>query len=656
MSSRSDKRLAPFGGRIRKGGGVVIPGGGIVDPPPVIPRVPILLADFDYRNTSLQSSWKSGFTGFVSSYATDDWDFQTQTVAGKFDNASGSETMDNSNGGYPDQTAESVHDGSSFGNRNAWESDATIANASYLYASGNTAGDAGDSDFGGRFVFSCGTPEKLSYLMSKWNGGTGWIMEMTSIHGPKIRVYNASATADTSHTASLFTGGPQYIAFWYDASAGKVHLKTSLSTETTDTVATGAVTTTDRMRINALNALATSGQSKMQVHYAGVCVGSNAQAMYDEDFFRHAEDPATVTALTATSRNSLISAPISASTMGHYSGGTTYGGVQIPMSYNAALTGGIGLLCNGPITNLVPYSDVDTGATNSNITSTNDAADAADGIKSAITMLASANNGYQARTCVTVASSPYTASVYITESTAGLTGRVIMYDESNSAELGSQVWTGTSSPQDISVSASTIAAGISTSVRVEVDTNTETAIAYMWQLELGTGTNAKVLTIGSAATLVQSDYRSAGDHVCIESGEALAVFAISKLPASGETHYVFDTVTAADRRALSIDSSGVVKMLVNDKTGSLVVNLTVGTAIIDTEYTVQAQWDTTAPFSGSSVWAQLNAVTAVTGGSAFAGSAGFTTDVCLGASAATANTALNGNIARIKFWDYPTTL
>ena len=197
----------------------------------------------------------------------------------------------------------------------------------------------------------------------------------------------------------------------------------------------------------------------------------------------------------------------------------------------------------------------------------------------------------------------------------------------------------------------TIAGGISTSLRVEVDTDTETVIAWHWQLTKGSGFGAAIRTSGAAASTVQSDYRATGDHVNESMGELEAVFVVKKLPGPGKLHYIFDTNAAADRRALYVDDANKLRFLVNNAAGALVVILNLGTLTSDVRYTARCQWDELAGLDTDSVRGKLNALAKVSGGAAFTSGGDFTTEISIGASDATADTALDGPIQRIKSYD-----
>jgi hypothetical protein len=607
------------------------------------------LADLDFSTPS--TSWFTGRTGFSSAYADEQWDMQTYST-GYTSSESTVKLVDNGAGGLTGQTAVGVYDGSSYTARKAWEA---LDGGDRLECDSATAGNVtlGSEDFCARIVWRA--PKEFvsgDYLFSKFNLTDGGWRLYTAFSGQlQASLYTDTAASVTLNSgvpsASFSDGAPHYATIYYDSTNDLLYLKTDITSEASTSTAalTGGIDSTTPINLNGYSSGGAQGTQGNQYLYFGFTVGADAQAMYDEidTVWQHATDPTGL--LTTATRASLISVPVEEGYVAHLTDDT------LPIGYDAAFTSGLGLYCNNAHTSLVPYSEDTTGATASNITATDDAADAADGFRAASTLLATAADGYLAKTCTTSASTQYTATVWIEEVSAGVTGRVIMYDESNSAELGAQAFTGTGTPQKVSVTASTIAGGLSTSVRVEVDTSTETVIAWLWGLREGAGDGADIRTSGASASVVQSDYRAAGDYVQESTGEIEAVFALKVLPPTGETHYVFDTVTAADRRALYVDDTGALKFLVNDSTGSAVATITLGTVAIDTEYTARCQWDESAGLDSNSVRGKLNSAAKVSSGASFTSGGGYTAEICIGASGSTADTALDGFIQSVKAYD-----
>lgn len=605
---------------------------------------PELLADFDYRTPVTAFD-------FSSEFATDQWDMQDAVTMANSGTV-GTETLANS-GGLMQQQAIGLRTATSYTARKAWESTATTDD---LTASGTTAGDSDNEDFCWRLVYRYrGAQVGSEHVLSKRDSAAlfkGWGVHVTSSSIIKFTVDGGAAEVVLDTGASVIDdGGYHWVTGWYDESADLMFVKTDTAAETSadSSTVTDSLANAAPLNFNGLAGL--GGSAGIQIIAGGVCVGTNSEAMYDAaeaDCVLPGTDPSGL--LDPPDRNSLISIAVAAAAVAHFSDDT------LPIGYDAALeaaSGGLGLYCNNAHTNLVPHSELSTGAIDTDVTSTDNAADAPDGFRSATTLLATAANGNQARTAVTVASTEYIGTAHIEEVTAGVTGRAIMYDESNSAELGATAFTGTGTPQAVEIVASTIAGGISTSVRVEVDTDTETVIAWSWQLQTGDGRGTVIRTSGAAASIVQSDYRATGNHVNEDTGELEAVFVLKVLPPTGELHYVYDTNAAADRRALYVDDTGALKFIVNNSAGGAVATITLGTVVIDTEYTARCQWDKDAGLDTDSVRGKLNALAKVSSGAAFTAGGGFTAEISLGANATTADTALDGFLARLQSFNGP---
>lgn len=618
-----------------------------------------LLADFDF--SAPLASWTAGRTGFSSAFATDEW--LMQDAASPMANNVGSETLANS-GGLVNQSAPDIYDGTGYGNRKAWEA---IATGDDLAASGTTAGDSNNEDFCFRIVFRFkSTPPSNAYLIGKRDSAasyTGWSLRATATALEMALDEGTLEVTKGVNATATHDGAWHYASGWYDYSANMIYLKTDVTAEVSASTATitASLTNGSPLKVNGISALA--GAGNIQVGYAGVCVGANSQAMYDEVFWQHAQDPSGL--LTTTSRNSTISVPLSATTVGHFSGGTALGTCQLPIGYNANFTDAdkLGLYCNLAVTNLILYSRLSTGATSSNVTATDNAADGPDGFRAATTIAATANNGYLAKTVTTVASTAYCGSVYIEESTVGVTGRVIAYDESNGAELASQIFTATGTPQDVQVPFSTIADGISTSLRVEVDTSGETVIADLWQVNLGSARGAIINTSGAAAALVASNYRAsatAGLLVKAAKGECEIVSVPHNVDTSAANQYLTDFSAAgatANRRYISSPAHATLvrtNMAAWNSAAGLEMNLFV-TAEPTTpiEVTALARWDASGGLAAGGGKDGTLSFNAGTGEVSDVGSHASTetlTDVTIG-SYYSNQYHFDGVIQRVRIWD-----
>ena len=558
-----------------------------------------LLADFDF---SAPAAVGIGGTGsFSSAYATDEWeDFSTGTVP----NIAGTETLANTSG-LTDRDTQ-LWDGTDFSSIRGWESTDTAANDSYLVSSGSTAGDSDNEDVSFRLVcrFNKHLAGAYDYVLSKF-GSAGWALQSTP-SGFRILIDSVAAVY-TSITDSLsWEGSWTCIEMFYDHSAKVVYVKTSNAAEVSASVsaASGSITAGGTaLAVNKFSGGTTSGLPQIQVAYVGVSVGANAQNFYDEEIVLPGADPGAYdtdkTALTTKTRGSLVSVPISATGVCHFANDT------LPLGYKSAFTdtNKLGLFTNSARVNLSAYSEALSNWTQSGTTTTTDNdGDSPDGFRSMSKITAGAANDFIKELFTTVAATEYTVSVLIEESTVGVTGRVIFYDETGTVELASQVFTGTGLPQEVSVTATTNAGQISSSCMIEIDTSGESVYAWGAQYNLGDSRgDTYVRTNGGSASLVASNYKvvgTAGQYCKAAAGEIEAVWVSSFAATPNANAYLIDcspTGSNNNRVALLAESNGdTPRAYVYDSGGTLQANITSGVQDTDGQQnTVVLRWDET---------------------------------------------------------------
>jgi len=513
---------------------------------------PNLLADFDF-------STPANSYDFSSTFATDEW--LLQESSGSYANSgSGSETLSNT-GGLMGQEAVGLFDGTDYVSRNAFEA---TDGSSKAVASGNTAGDAGTSDFAFRVIFR--TPSAWAandYLISKTDGSVGWWVYFVSnqlnfgVRDGTTLNFAAKTSFDTS---GYDDGAWHYAAGWYDASTGETFLKSDLFTEVIDPTPTALSTlaVAAPLRVNGYSS-STRGTQKSQYASASVCVGANAQAMYDEAITLPGTDPSAL--LTTQTRASLISVPVSPTHVAHFPDDA------LPIGYHAALAagaGGYGAYCNSAVTNLIDYSE-DFTASGWNNTGANETAaqgSAPDGFYSATDLTAASNNGYIWREMAVASSSEYTQSIWVKRNQGtDVSGKLSLYDNA-SATATDQAFTATDTWQVIQVTHTSDGSATNMRHRTYIDTSGESILIWGAQLNLGNGRGAYIRTNGSSAVLAIPNYAaaaSAGVLMSAAAGEIEAVY-VAALPTSyGASPYVFDAGEASgnvNRRFLWLASNG----------------------------------------------------------------------------------------------------
>ena len=550
--------------------------------------------------------------------------------------------------------------------RKAWESTNVVANDSFLTASGTTAGDSDDEDFCFRLLFRYHSAQAAGdYVISKYTGSIGWAL-VSNLGAWQLHIHNTALATLSIVDVAMDDGAWHWVTAWYDKSADIVYCKTDMVAEVSkDTSAvTGSLTNAQAFLINKLAPVGNAGNPGMQIGAAGVCVGANSQAMYDAaeaDSPLPGKDPGAVdadkTALTTTSRASLVSHEVAPGYVGHFSGGTTPATCQLPITHSPALeggAGGLGLYCNSAVVNLVPNSRTSGSATGAT-TNTDNAVDAADGFRAASTHLATASPDFVGKTEVVIAETDYVGSVFLKEVTVGVEGRVYAYDLTGSVEIsGAVAFTADDTwAQRIEVPFTTPSSCVSVSFRVEITNDTETVATDFWQVELGTiGAGAIINTSGGSAALVESNYRGT-NAVPGPTGrlECTYVPAVDRAAVG----YLFGSIGTVDRKAVYLSNVMAARTFVGfDSTLVLNNNLVKSGITVDVEHAILVRWDDDAgDFPENSaltvtVDADASQVSSTTTGTAL----NDLNDIVIGAFR-TAGSGFNGWISRLVTHDGP---
>lgn len=571
------KRVLPEGGLVARGGGIIRNAGGLMG------------ETFGVR-TLYNLDFSSPVTAFdfSSAYADDQW--LMQEGSGTYTNDLGGTALTNNGGnGLMGQIAVGLYNGSDYSSRKAWEVRPGAGDGTdYLHTSSDTATlDCDNEDVCIVIVFRC-PKATTGTIFSKrgavgegyagyslYGSGSGWITFCVD-EGDGVNQF-------TQALATPYDDGAWHVAkLWYDHSAKELHGKTELNSfANVATGLTGSLTNSGEFEVGRWTGGSSTASPNLQVAYVGGCTGANAEAMYNEAVVLPGTDPTGK--LVTKTRASAIAYWVGDGYVNTFSKNTT------PIVWEPALAsgaGGYGLLCNMATTNLVPYSDLSTGATETNCSSTDGYADAPDGQRTATLLTASSNGGFQEKVCVTVASTAYCGSVFIKESTVGVTGTVELYDLSNGATIGNTPFTATSSWQRVEIAGSTIAGGISTGLRVTIDTSAETVLVWGAQLEKGDAASHYIRTIGASAASAAHDFDSPF-LISNALGELRVVSVWHNFIGAAEEH-IYNAISSVgnqNRRRMFYDASNRWKMYPYDAAGALedanvVVNSGVRTEVI----------------------------------------------------------------------------
>jgi len=243
--------------------------------------------------TSAARSWTTGRDYFSSAFATDEWLIGNTTYSSGYAPNVGTETLvDNGAGGLTGQTSTNVVTGGVA--CGAWDS---VDTGDRLESDGTTAGDfnALTTDFAFRMVFEVigGSLPNSEYLLTKFNTSTGgwriyssggeWFFGLWDNSGNTAGVFAANPAS-----GSYADGDTHYMTGWVDASTGTIYTKGDLSAEASASIAADIVDSTITTAALHVNGYAsTTGLAGLKCISVSVCVGANAQNLYDETFWNH---------------------------------------------------------------------------------------------------------------------------------------------------------------------------------------------------------------------------------------------------------------------------------------------------------------------------------------------------------------------------------
>lgn len=472
--------------------------------------------------------------------------------------------------------------GSSWTSRKAFES--TIISDKAQNIGDTTLFDQTTGSFAIIGAFRCNTASSNGSIIGKRNGSAGWSINATGTDGVSFKLNDGVITPQASEFgASVKDGSLQGFICIVNTTTGWMHLITERGVTSTDISALGSLSTAAPFAIGQQDGYA-AGANYTQVTWVALIEGAAAEAL-DQAAFDSWWEHAKNSDLTTVSRNCPITAKVADGYYAHFAPDT----VAIAHNENFTNAAKRGLRCNSAKVNEVPYSEISTGATNSSVTPTDFAANAPDGFRSATTLLSTAPAGYQEKICTVLASTQYTGSIVIKESTAGVQGRVAAYDLSNGAEIGATAYTATGTSQEVAYVFTTPVGCISVGLRCEITNNAEAVIAWGWCLNTGDG-RVYVRNNGSPTALVASVLEDSSLPVNLPKGELRAT-AVQNC-SSGVSSYIYDRdTTYLDQRQCYLAANNRVQAAIRsgatteDSIGSLSVYLR------DSELPIRHLWD-----------------------------------------------------------------
>ena len=601
------------------------------------------LWDFDFRTPVTQN-----FDASLLGTFDHEWQFQEET--GDVEDQIGSADFSIVNSPLQNREAIGLWNGTSYVARKAIE----------VVGDGNTDGfslasagvfDPGSGSFAFKLSFRIARAvAALSNLVEKRDAvfGAGWELDLNTDGTLVFTCENAAGTTTSSIATGNHADGAWHTTLIVrDVTGGNQYIKSDLGSDSDATVA-GDITSAVALKL--LGAGQRGGPHAQITHAAGV-LGANAEALGAADmtdFWKLGSDPTGL--LTTQSRTSLITVPVSANRVSHFAIN------KLPIGWHSALNdgaGGLGLYCNNAVTNLLTDSELLSNWTQSGTSSTvDDQTDAPDGFKSASELTAGADNDLVSQTFTTAGGNTYTLSVWIKESTVGVTGRIIMTNAAD-AELGAQAFTATSEWQLVALTAATVA-GSTSKFKIEIDTDTESVFAHGAQAALGTGRGAGIRTAGATASLIEGNYRST-DKVPTELARIEATWIYTR--GRGGDQAVWSSEVLQDWRANYFDSNtDGFQNHFRDSSSLAWWTPEAGDPDIETLYVDITRWDITAgriPEDATYTAARhINGVSTVTPSTSTSLVAETERDICFGRLFSAAS-ALDGFIERLQIWDAP---
>ena len=246
----------------------------------------------DFVQVSAARSWVTGRDFFGSAFATDEWLIGNTTYSSGYAPNVGTETLvDNGSGGLTGSTSTNVVTGGAA--CIAWDS---VDTGDRLESNGTTAGDfnALTQDFAFRMVFEVigGSLPNSEYLLTKFNTSTGgwriyssggeWHFGLWDNSGNTAGVNAANAAGGTYED-----GDTHYMTGWFDSSTSTLYTKGDLSTEESASAAAIVDSTATTAALHVNGYASTTGLAGLKCISVSVCVGANAQSLYDESFWNH---------------------------------------------------------------------------------------------------------------------------------------------------------------------------------------------------------------------------------------------------------------------------------------------------------------------------------------------------------------------------------
>lgn len=622
----------------------------------------------DYPLTAASLAAKLG-GGMLSSEIEEIWDF-TET-SGNFVGEVASTALVPSGANIAhDTVCNGLWNGTDMVSLKGVRFDTNSSTADGLADAGTTIGDVADTETVGIVcVFRIAdVPGSNSWIVGKREtatGNEGWQLRLNST-GQLVLLIDGTTGTTTVTIASNHADGAWHCAVVTmntDSGGSSYNVFSDLGNGTASTAYPGNTTSTNGLMVGNSDGVALDPVTRLQVKYLAVTRGRAMTSTMLSNFWKHGNQN-TSPLLDTYTRASLASVHVGQEAgfgvrVGHWASGDFAYGYASAFTHASKLGG----LFESSATNLCLHSEDFTNAAWVNTTTTDAAnsAEAPDGFKTADTLTATAVNGIVQQAIATAASTKYTQSVYVKRNGgANVTGRLILYNITGSAEIASTAYTATDEWQRVTVTGTTAVGQISTGLRVEIDANTESVFLWGAQMEAGADASTYIRTTTAQATRAKTDARLTNTDGTLyfraDRGEVHSVMSLN-VDASATNRYIlmgYDG-TNNDRVQMFVNTGSRPQTIIYDGAGTIRQNWPSTGAFGDwtTEQDVRIRWD-----SDNAIAAHAENADVIVDGTRGAGAAlAWTTATApvplfVGQTNA-ASSQINGLIATLDVYDAP---
>lgn len=439
---------------------------------------------------------------------------------------------------------------------------------------------------------------------------SGWVVTIASTGLVQFFIDDGTTTVVNTSANDIRDGALHEIRIEFNVTTGNMILQVDGETPVTKTMPVLSASNTQVFSIGQI--ITWAGSANFDMLQLAAFKGADAEGFIsDTHVMNHATDPTGL--LTKYTRDSLC-CPIVGDDPAYGLRVGRYSKDQFASGYKAAFAHAskLGMIREVVASNLCLHSEDLTDAVwvKSGTNESGNVTEAPDGQDTMDSLTATATNGTVEQAIVTVAETWYTQSFFVDRNGGSdVSGRLIMYDLSNSVELDSVSFTAGDKVARPRIIAKTNVGQISTGFRIEIDTDTESIFAWGMDFKQEVWLTSYIPTTTAIATRDRIDVEVAnpGANTVFKSirGEVSSTFVChgETTPVGAQNRTIIQTAaTANDRyqiqlhaneRPYSLFRAGDISIAVNDFFG--------GTIDATAETTYRMRWDSENDLPGHTV-------------------------------------------------------